>query len=36
MEFEIEQILKVNYANLQDKHQLENLVVEHRATIDNL
>lgn len=36
MEVEIEQVLRVNYNNLQDKNKLENMVVEHRAIIDNL
>lgn len=36
MEFEIEQVLKTNYGNVQDKHQLENMVVEHKSIIANL
>ena len=36
MEREVEALLGLNYAAIQDKTQLENAIVQHKATIANV
>jgi hypothetical protein len=36
MEKACEELLGRDYASMQDKHQLENMIVEHKAVIANL